>query len=210
MELYLVRHGRTSYNNGRIYQGNLDIELDETGRRQAELTGARLAGHQIEAIYSSGLKRARETGVIINRHLEVELLERSGLREIDVGEWQGKSWAEVRKEYTRFYREWERHQTDLPYPGGESGADVQKRAMEVVEEILRQPLKNVLIVTHGGVIRTLLSSFLGLGLENRFKIATDNCDISIVRYHSKERGFMIRTINNTSHLETGREDSVVE
>lgn len=210
MQLYLVRHGRTSYNNERIYQGNLDIELDETGRRQAELTGARLAGCKIEAIYCSGLKRASETGAIINRHLGVELLERSGLREINVGEWQGKSWDQVRKEYARFYREWERHQSDLPYPGGESGADVQKRAMEVVEEILRRPLKNVLIVTHGGVIRTLLSVFLGLGLENRFKIATDNCGISIVRYYPEGCRFLIQTINNTSHLEMGMEDSTVE
>lgn len=200
MRIYLLRHGQT------VSSLDYDPEirhpnpaLDETGIQQAELLGQRLCNYGLDAIYSSDLRRARETAEIINQHTATDIMIRPQLREIDMGEVPRRGW-EVFREY---YIEWRKHEADLPYPQGEAGADVKARAWPLLEEITRQRTQNVAIVTHGGVIMILLSACLGVPLERRFRFAPPaNCSISTLLYDPQNEMLRVEQVNETVHLGT--------
>ena len=125
MRIYLVRHGHT--NAGSAYDthhGYPDPALSEVGIRQAEKLGERLLHQKIAAIYSSDLKRASETAEIIARYANAEVILKPQLREINMGEIFKQGW----EAFPGFHDEWLKHEADLPYPGGEAGMDVKKRA----------------------------------------------------------------------------------
>jgi broad specificity phosphatase PhoE len=100
------------------------------------------------------------------------------------------------------------HLTDIPYPpDGECGADVWKRAIKVMDEIIDLDLNEVAVVTHGGVIRALISGFLGLSQARRFYIGAppENCSMSIIKYNRNDNNFYVHSINDYAHLEEMRE-----
>ena len=201
MFIYLIRHGETHFNSGGQYKSDLDMELNDRGVRQAKLLGERLRKYKIDCIYSSDFERAKQTSAILKNSLNIEIRIRSELREIFAGEWEGMSIEDIKIKYVDFLKEWWKHQTDMHYPGGECGEDVKNRVLPVIEEIGNEQYENIAIVTHAGVIRTLLSVFLGLSLEKRFNIDVDNCGISIINYNPSKRKSKIKCINDASHLE---------
>jgi broad specificity phosphatase PhoE len=203
MKLYLVRHGhQKDHQESNHRKGTPDPELSDLGCRQAELLGKRLANQDIVVMYASDLKRAVQTAKILNRHLGVTLEREPNLREIDMGEVSIKGWEKIAVEHPAFFRKFKLHQTDIAYPGGESGFDVQRRTMPVLERIAQtQPQdSNCAIVCHGGVIMVLLTAVLGMSQEKRFRFRIDHCSISIIEYDS-EQSFSILSVNDTAHLE---------
>lgn len=203
VNIYFVRHGQTDYNKNGRFQGTTDVDLNSLGLKQADQIGKRLQSKRIDIIYASHLKRVTQTAVVISKYTSANITTREELREIDMGAWECLNFEQVNSQYAGYYEEWSKHIEDMPYPGGECGADVEKRAMKVVEEIINQGYEESVIVTSGGTIRVLLSRFMGLNLENRFLIDTDNCGLSIVRYDKQSRKYYIKCINDTSHLEKG-------
>lgn len=201
MNIYLVRHGQTDYNKNGRFQGTTDVDLNELGKKQAELIAKRLQDKGIEAVYASNLKRVVQTAELISRYTNADIITREELREIDMGEWECLNLVQIKDKYSSYYKEWSKHTEDLPYPGGERGGDVERRALKVIEEIMGKGYEEPVIVTSGGTIRALLSSFMGLGQEKRFLIDTDNCGLSIVRYDIQNERYYIKCINDTSHLE---------
>jgi probable phosphoglycerate mutase len=193
VRIHLLRHGQ-------IVSADLkqsDPELSDTGIRQAELLGQRLQPYALEAIYSSDLQRAQQTSYIVNRHVHTDVVLKPQLREIDMGEIPQKGWGA----FPEYYAEWQKHETDLPYPQGEAGQDVQKRAWGVVEEILTRYTQAVAVVTHGGVIMVLLSACLGLGQEKRFQfMPMANCSISTLVYDEERHRLKVEQVNDTAHL----------
>jgi broad specificity phosphatase PhoE len=206
MKIYLLRHGQTAA--GLDYNLDLrlpDPKLDETGIRQAELLGKRLQRYPIEAIYSSDLERAKQTAQIINRYSETSIVLKSQLREIDMGEIPVAGW----EAYAHYYAAWQKHEADLPYPGGEAGADVQKRIREVIDEITARYHHDVAVMTHGGVIMVMISACLGLGLEKRFRFTPPvNCSISTLVYDSQSGSIKVHQVNDSAHLESGFGDAL--
>jgi probable phosphoglycerate mutase len=193
MKIYLLRHGQIIDANPR--QSNPC--LSAKGLCQAELLGQRLQSYSLEAIYSSDLERAKQTTHIINRHTRTDIVFKSQLREIDMGEIPENGW----EAFPEYYKEWQKQKSDLPYPGGETGQDVQKRAWEVIEEILDHYTQAVAVVTHGGVIMVLLSACLGLGLEKRFQfMPMANCSISTLTYDPEKQCLKVEQVNDTAHL----------
>lgn len=201
INIYLVRHGQTDYNKNGILQGTTDVDLNELGFKQADQIGMRLRSKGVNIIFASQLKRVAQTASSISKYTNANISTRDELREINMGEWEFLNVEQVKVKHANYYEEWSKHTADLPYPGGECGADVEKRAMKVVEEIIDHGYKESVIVTSGGTIRVLLSSFMGLKLENRFLIDTDNCGLSVVRYDIQAKKYYIKCINDTSHLE---------
>lgn len=198
MRIYLLRHGQTvarlDYDAA---LGQPNLALDDTGVRQAELLGQRLQNYRIDAIYSSDLRRAGETAQIIQRYTDADIIFRPQLREIDMGDVHVQGW----KAFPEYYLEWQKHEADLPYPQGEAGADVQKRAWPVLDEIIKQHRHDVAIVTHGGVIMVLLSACIGLGLEKRFRFAPPaNCSMSTLSFDSRTGILRVEQFNDTAHL----------
>lgn len=89
----------------------------------------------------------------------------------------------------------------MPYPNGETGRDVLKRAVKVIKEIIDENVENAAIVTHRGVIRVLISVFLGMPLENRFRFLLDNCGITAVQHDTRNNMFKVICVNDSSHLQ---------
>lgn len=159
MKLYIFRHGQTDWNAERRVQGHTDIELNEVGRREAELLGERLKGIHIEKVFSSDLSRALETAKIALSHLEIESSER--LREAHFGEAEGKIFTDVLKEFGEDYFRTEPEFWDHRIAGGETKRECIERVWGFIDEVtLNSHHKSVAISTHGGVIRNLVHSLL--------------------------------------------------
>ncbi|WP_420362180.1 histidine phosphatase family protein [Curtobacterium aetherium] len=147
--LYLVRHGETDWNRQRRIQGSTDVPLNDTGRRQAAQTAALLARRSFDAVVSSPLSRALETGTIIATHLGLPTpAGYDGLRERSYGEAEGLTHPEIA----------ERWPHDA-VPGRESRAALLDRVTETLAEIaVRYDAGSVVVATHGAVIRTVVDA----------------------------------------------------
>ena len=198
MKLYLIRHGRQSSK-----LCNVDVDLGEAGFRQAALVGERLVPAKIDAVYSSDLLRAVQTAQSANIYWNVEHFVRPGLREISFGDMEGMTDAAIAEQYRDFKREQQKMERDLAYPGGECAGDVVARALPVFEEMARSGYRRVAVVTHGGVIRSLIAHFLGMDLAKWRMLAVDleNCSISELDYHEDTGRFYVERLNDYAHLE---------
>ena len=159
MKVYIFRHGQTDWNAERRVQGHTDIELNEIGRREAELLGERLKDLDIEKVFSSDLSRALETARIALGHLEIETSER--LREAHFGEAEGKIFTDVLKEFGEEYFRTEPEFWDRRIAGGETKRECIQRVWGFIDEVADSlNHRSVGISTHGGVIRNLVHSLL--------------------------------------------------
>lgn len=198
MNLYLIRHGRQS---SRLC--NVNVNLSEAGFRQARLAGERLALKRIDAVYSSDLIRAVETAQEANKLWNVPHFIRPELREISFGDMEGMTDEDIAVTFQEFKKEQARMEQDLPYPGGECAADVIKRAMPVFEEIASAGFQNVAVVTHGGVIRTMVAAFLHMEPKDYRLLGNslENCSITEVRWLEAAKRFTVERFNDYAHLE---------
>jgi broad specificity phosphatase PhoE len=144
--LLIARHGETEWNREERYQGHADPPLNETGRAQAEALAEKLADERVEAVYSSDLRRAAETAEIVGARLGLPVEHEPGLREIDVGSWQGLTKAQI---------------DGRPWDGEtyEQHADRVTRALQAIAA--RHPDGQVLVVSHGGTLRRVQQAVLG-------------------------------------------------
>lgn len=198
MKLYLIRHGRQ---NSPLC--NVDVPLSEEGRRQSLLLGERMKQIPLDAVYSSDLDRAAETAVTANKVWKCPHLIRPELREISFGDMEGMADERIAEVFEDFLREKAKMESDLAYPGGENSADVAARAFPVIEEIVSQDFSHVAVVTHGGVIRSLLCVFLGMDhARNRlFSTHLENCSITEIEYRRTDGRFFVNRFNDYAHLE---------
>lgn len=197
--IYLVRHGETDWNKEDRCQGCIDIDLNSEGIRQAEFVAQRLVNEEIHALYCSNLKRAYRTAQIIAKMLNLSITRNEALNEISFGDWEGLTFEEIRKRHDYDYNTWRLSPHTANFPGEGSLLNVNKRVMKYVDEIISQNAgKNILIVSHGGVIKLIVLGLLGIGLEayNKFYIA--NTSLSIVHIDKDKR--YLRTLNDTCHV----------
>jgi len=172
--IVLVRHGETDWNRERRFQGHADTPLNGAGRGQARELADVLRGEELAAVYTSPLRRASETAEIVAAHLGLEARLLEGLREIDVGDWQGLTVDEVKERYpegadVRWRSGW---------PNGETHEDLSTRVLPALLGLERQhPGGRVLGVTHAGPIRVALAASAGLSHEqSRSEIGPlENC-----------------------------------
>jgi probable phosphoglycerate mutase len=144
--ILLARHGETDWNRDLRFQGHADVPLNDTGRAQARELARSLVGEPIDAVYSSDLLRARETAEIVAERLGLPVELDDGLREIDVGSWQGSTRAELDG------REWD----------GETYDDHRHRTVAAILRIAeRHPGASVLVVAHGGTMRRVQEAASG-------------------------------------------------
>lgn len=199
MNIYIIRHGETKKDRVFNLDGYPDAELTKTGLRQAHLTGKHLAKVQFDAIYSSDLKRAVQTAEIISSYQQgLRIGTDKQIREIHMGVFHTSSEDQIRKDYPEFYSEFLKKDTDFRYPEGESGEEVLIRTLNFLESIKLKKLDNICVVCHGGVIRSVISHFLGLPQYKRFNLYPSNCGISLLRYENDN--FKVISINEISHL----------
>lgn len=202
--VYLLRHGETEYHAQQRLLGRLDIGLNERGREQAERVVEFFRGIGLDAVYSSPLRRCMETAAPTARAhgLNVEAME--GLLEVDMGEWDGRTFRELFQSEGELIGRWMRNPSSVTIPGGEDFGAVRRRVMDAVQEIVSRHPGNerVLIVSHGGPIRGILCEALGMDLDMMFRIQIDLASISAIKYFEKgiPDSAMVILVNETYHL----------
>ncbi|MGL6211204.1 MAG: histidine phosphatase family protein [Paracoccaceae bacterium] len=158
MRLLLVRHGQSEWNAARILQGQADIPLSDLGRRQADALAPVIAALKPERAITSDLARAQETAERLGYgHARLE----PGLREIDVGIWQGRSIPELQADSPGAYEGW-RAGNHRPDGGEEWGGFLTRVEKALHAEIRAGAAKTLLVVCHGGVIRAAVQVLVGL------------------------------------------------
>jgi broad specificity phosphatase PhoE len=172
-ELCLIRHGETDWNLHGLTQGSTDIPLNDFGREQARLTGAYLTDFAWDAVYASDLGRAYETATIIADSVGLKSIAREPrLRERSFGEAEGLDINERKSRYA----------DSSSIPGSEPWESVRTRGLEVLEEIaVDNPGRRVLVVSHGGVIMSVLSH-ISAGEIAPGRPPLKNLSMSLLRY----------------------------
>ena len=198
-ELILARHGETAWDVEKIFRGRPDANLDDVGVRQAELLGMYLSNWQLEAIYSSPLRRALDTANMSAGDLKAAVGIAEGLTDFDYREWQSLPEQEVGRLYPALPNDWRSNPHKVRMPEGESLEDAKRRAVEVVNGTLPEHHGNVLLVSHRVVIKVLVCHLLGLDNSHFWDIRQDVCGITV--FHYMDGRFVLIRHNDTSHLQ---------
>ena len=201
MRLLVARHGATQHNLDGRFTGQSDAPLSPLGLRQAEALAARLADLRFDVVVSSDLVRARQTAETIARHSGQTFMLDSDLREISMGAWEGRAYADVVREHADLFERVEADPTGMAAaPEGESWAQFSARVLGALARWReRFPEGNLLWVTHGGVVSVLLVSALGLTYERRHQFRRGNTSLFELDYTPRKT--VILRANDTSHLE---------
>lgn len=192
--IYLLRHGKIDLGpDRRRYIGQIDLPLTEDGIEQAKRLQHRLGRVDLTALYCSDLSRSRKTAELVASGRNNPILERKDLREISLGEWEGRTFAEIAQQYPQ---EFKARGADIGYyrvPGGESFADCSSRIVAAFHHILDTSTGDIVISGHAGTNRLLLCYILGMPLNNLFRISQDYGCMNSIQYNGTY--FQVKAIN---------------
>jgi probable phosphomutase (TIGR03848 family) len=194
----LLRHGRTSTNATGVLAGHLPVDLDDTGRAQAEAVGRRLAAAALPlaAVVSSPLPRCRQTVSLALPDVAEPVVEER-LVECRYGDWTGQPLKKLAKD--PLWSVVQNHPSAARFPGedGESMADMSARAIEAVRDwdaritAEHGPQSVWLACSHGDVIKAIIADALGMHLDMFQRIAVDPASITVITY-TPLRPFVLR------------------
>lgn len=180
--IFLIRHGQTRQHDEKMMIGQYDVPLNDEGREQMKKTAETLLQHEVNAgsIYSSDLERAAESAKIIGEHIgfrehaeggNIKIINEKGFREISLGHWDGLPIREIKEKYPDEYRR--RGEDIFTFKIGnkaENFYDMQYRAVAALRKILEKDMsKDLIIVTHSGVIRALENNLKGMRVDDEWK-----------------------------------------
>lgn len=184
--VYLIRHGATMNSNERRYKGSIDVPLSMEGMNQIKAVADFFVSCGINqfSLYCSPLNRALRSAEIIGKPFGISPVVVPELRERSFGIWEGLTFVEIAERYPEEFEAWKNNPLKYCPPQGESTLDVRNRVMRAIRQILYGPDDgNIVIVAHGGVNRVILCEFLGIPLENIFRIEQDYGSINIIEFH---------------------------
>jgi broad specificity phosphatase PhoE len=193
--LLLVRNGDTDFTRDRRVAGRRDIGLSASGRQQAADLRDRLARIDLAEIMASPLPRAVETAEIVAAQFGAGVVRDPRLVDFDAGTWEGRPHDEIAS--SEEYRSFLRNPVDRSIPGGEKLIDVRDRVIAAVSQALsdNELGANILLVSHAGPLRVLLSHYLGMDLAHYHRLRLSPASLSVLRFESEEGVPRILTIN---------------
>ena len=201
LTLYFLRHGQTALSRENMFCGaGSDPGLTTDGEEMARDFARAYTGFPWKAIYHSNLQRARLTIAPLAGNVPCEIHQRSELREIEFGQWEGKGIPEVDKNYHDDYVRWSADPAWNAPTGGETAIAIARRARPLIEEIRAMYSEgNVLLVSHKATIRIIISDLLGIDLSRfRDRLSCPVASISIVEFGN--RGPLLKQLADRSHL----------
>ena len=196
--LIITRHGETDWNVGEVFRGRIDVALNDSGLAQAEALGLHLADLDVEAVYSSPLKRAFDTARAVAVYHDLEVSIAPDLVDFNYGSWQGMSHNDVREKYADLYHKWLTAPHTVTMPDGESLDETTERARKAVDDIVAGHEGTVVLVSHRVINKVLICSLLDLDNSHFWKIEQDTCAINMVKV--KDGDFIVSLVNDTCHL----------
>ncbi|MGB3295904.1 MAG: histidine phosphatase family protein [Phormidesmis sp.] len=205
--LLLVRHGETDWNRDGRFQGQIDIPLNENGKRQGAQAGEFLKAVKIDAAVTSSMLRPKETAEeILQHHPAVNLETTEHLWEISHGEWEGKLESEIESGYPGLLAQWQSQPATVQMPAGENLNDVWARAKHgwtsIVAAFSESPEPpTVLVVAHDAINKAILCQVFGLGPEHFWQFKQGNGAVSVIDYHGGPESLpVLSAANITTHL----------
>jgi probable phosphoglycerate mutase len=199
--IVLVRHGHVEGIDPPRFRGRTELPLTEVGRRQAELTGRRVAAHwRPAAIYSSPMRRCLETAQPLAEATGLTPQPIPSLHDLDYGDWQWKTFEEARGIDEGLFTQWFVTPHLVRFPGGDSLQDLVLRTADAVRTVVAaHPDETVVLVGHDSVNRALLLQMLDQPLSSYWRLPQSPCAINELTI---ERGeIKVIRINETAHLE---------
>ncbi len=188
VQIVLVRHGATDWNLQGRCQGATDRELHVTGIRQAQELAALLANESIQAVYSSGLKRARQTASLISQPHNLPVIVEEDIRELNHGALEGLTFTEIKARYPDFLQRWRTEPAEIQVPGGERLADVADRAWSGLNRIVEQhpSAEKLVVVSHNFPILGILCKVTGVTLNQYRSFHLDPCGLTRLNCRDKD------------------------
>ena len=183
LRLYLIRHGEVEGAAGTLL-GRTDRPLSERGVSQAHDLAGELSTAQLTAVYSSDLQRASMTAEIIAAPHQLQVEPNSAWREIDMGEWEGRSLAALHEGTPALVTQVYNDPASFQYPGGESFVDFSARVQAALDH-LRQTHESgdIALVAHGGVCRAIIGSALEMPMKNWLRLAQGYGCVNVIEWY---------------------------
>lgn len=198
-KIYLIRHGETEWNKIGRLQGNSDVKLSPEGIRQAQLLAEHAPFYAVDAIYSSDLSRAVTTAKIFAAKFHLHVMEESGLRETNFGDWEGKYISALVEEFPDDFGNFFTKPDKIHPPNGETFLECQARVMNALEEIIAEhDGQNIIVVSHGAAIRLIICAALDVRIRKMWSISQFNTALNVLTYD--EGNFRVELLNSTLHL----------
>ncbi len=192
--LFLVRHGEVVRQGQGKFLGFTDLGLSLRGKKQMQGLADYLKGVRLDQAYASDLIRATDSAGIICRDRQVKPIARPAFREMNMGDWDGKTWEEIKLENSEINPGYFYNLKKFYFPGGETWSQFRTRVLKGIEILLREGQgKNILLAAHAGVNRILLARSLGLRYRNIFHIAQGYACLNIIEYY--ETGARVMLMN---------------
>jgi broad specificity phosphatase PhoE len=197
--VYLVRHGAVVGAETRRFIGHLDVPLSPAGQAQIRSLAARLEGVALDAVYTSDLRRTRESARILAEPLGLIPVELTELREFAMGRWEGLTAEEIRALDPQAFVRWMADVGRFQFPEGESLPDLEARAWPAFERIVAAHAGGaVAIVAHGGTNRMILCRALGLGPERLLAVGQEYGALSVLEWAGAR--WVLRLLNDAAPL----------
>jgi broad specificity phosphatase PhoE len=183
MKIHLIRHMQTDWNVLGKLQGVTDTDLSDLGKEKAIELVQRFDIENVHAIYSSDKIRTKFLATRLADKLNLELCIDDDFREVNVGDWTGLTWPEIQVKYKDFLVEWFKDNEFMPMPNGESYAQLLQRVENALNKAVDRAKGDIVVVTHGAVIRALVCKVRGIPLRSRGDFDIDNGSITTIDFN---------------------------
>jgi len=184
--IYLIRHGETANADEVCFNGHFDVDLSAQGKKQSRRIANVLKGFPIKAIYSSDLKRTQIGAKYVADEHKLKHTPCKELRELAFGDWEGLSVTEVNRHYPEKLKERLKNIAQFRVEGGESFFQLRDRVIPKFEEIVsKHPHDSLVVLCHGGVIRTILAHILEIPVKNLFRINQPYSAVNIIQFYEE-------------------------
>lgn len=198
-KLILVRHALTTDNQNNRLSGHIDSQVSEIGKKQIEQLTRYLEDIKIDSIYTTTSSRTKDTVKEISKIKDIQIKEKENLKEISFGDFEGITFEDIKKSYPNEFQDMIDKGYEYKYPNGESLIDSYNRVANEISNILSEEKdKTVLICSHGGTIRNIITYLISNSYKYHWNFKIDNASVTILEI---DNGFtVINTMNNTNFM----------